>query len=143
MPIRHEDYSVVRVPLQQVEGISVLTGHAKHFLAECTEIVQQQFILGLKILYPNFDKVILAVKGNNPVLQRKWIKAAENVYLLFHAKNLLLGRTLDFLKENGTHTNGLIGVGKNDQDVLLAYARLKEILGNIPELILDIKKIAP
>ena len=129
--------------IQEVEGISVLTGHAKIFLAERTEIEQQQFILNLKILYPNFDKVILTVKGNNPILQKEWIDAAENVYLLFRTKNLLLGRTLNWLKENGKHTKGLIGIGKNDQEILLTYMRLKEILGNVPELILDIKKIAP
>ena len=129
--------------LQEVEGISVLTGLSEHFFAELSEIKQYQFLQDLNKIYPNFDKVILSVDGKNPILQKKWMGQAESIYLLFHAKNLLLGRTLTWLQENPLKASGLIGIGKNEQAVLLAYMRLKEILGNVPELILDIKKIAP
>ena len=129
--------------IRQVQGISVVTGRANLCLAEVNEIKQYQFLQDLGDIYSNYDKVILTVDGKNPALQKKWMKGAENIYLLFHAKNLLLGRTLNWLQENKEETNGLIGIGKNNQAILLAYMRLKEILGEVPELILDIKKIAP
>ena len=81
--------------------------------------------------------------GKIPSCKKKWMQHAENIYLLFNAKNLLLGRTLNWLQENAEKAKGLIGIGKNEQDILLGYMRLKEILGNVAELILDIKKIAP
>ncbi len=129
--------------IQQIENIFVLTGKSESFLAEQSDIKQCQFLQGLRNLYPNYDKVILSVDGKNPALQQKWMNEAENIYLLFNTKNLLLSRTLAWLKENPLKAKGLIGIGKNDQEVLLSYMRLKEILGDIPELILDIKKIAP
>ena len=129
--------------IQQIENIFVLTGKSESFLAEQSDIKQCQFLQGLRNLYPNYDKVILSVDGKNPALQQKWMNEAENIYLLFNTKNLLLNRTLAWLKENPLKAKGLIGIGKNDQEVLLSYMRLKEILGDIPELILDIKKIAP
>lgn len=125
----------------QIENISVLAGHSKHCLAELPESKQYQFLTDLQDTYPNYDKVILSVDGKNPTLQQKWIQQTDNTYLLFKTKNLLLNRTLAWLKEN--QAKGLIGLGKNDQEVLLTYMRLKDILGVIPELILDIKKIAP
>ena len=127
--------------IQQIEGVSVISGIAKHFLGEQTNIKQQQFLQDLRLLYPNYDKVVLAVNGKNPELQKKWMAETENIYLMFNAKNILLNRTLAWLKENTA--KGLIGIGRNDQDVLLSYMRLKEVLGEVPELILDIKKIAP
>lgn len=127
--------------LKEIEGITVLEGSSKHFFAELSETSQYQILQDLKNIYLNFNKVILAVDGKNLPLQRKWMKQAENIYLLFNAKNLLLNRTLSWLKENTA--KGLIGIGKNDQEVLLTYLRLKEILIELPELILDIKKIAP
>ena len=129
--------------IQKIENVSVLAGITHPFLAELSDMQQYRFLQDLKKVYPNFDKVILSVDGKNPVLQKKWMNEAENTYLLFNTKNLLLNRTLAWLKENDHHVNGLIGIGKNDQEVLLAYMRLKEVLGDIPELILDIKKIAP
>lgn len=129
--------------LQEAEGVSVLSGYADICLAELDEIKQYQFLQDLNEIYSNFDKVILCVDGKNLNLQKKWMEVADNVYLLFNAKNLLLGRTLNWLGENPSKAKGLIGIGKNDQAVLLAHMRLKEILGDIPELILDIKKIAP
>ena len=71
------------------------------------------------------------------------MKETENIYLLFNTKNLFLNRTASWLKENENRAKGLIGIGKNDQEILLAYQRLKEILEDVPELVLDIKKIAP
>ena len=129
--------------LQEVQGISVLTGASEHFLAELNEIKQYQFLQDLGRIYPNFDRVVLSVDGKNPALQKKWMEQAESIYLLFNTKNLLLGRTLNWLQENPSKAKGLIGIGKNDQAVLLSYMRLKGILGEVPELILDIKKIAP
>ena len=125
------------------ENVFVLTGESEHSLAELSEHKQYQFLQDLKNIYPNFDKVILSVDGKNPELQKKWVEETADIYLLFSTKNLLLNRTLAWLKENKNKAKGLIGIGKNDQEVLLAYLRLKEILGEIPELILDIKKIAP
>ena len=113
------------------------------FLAELDEIAQYQFLQDLTRLYPNYDKVILTVDGKNSVLQKKWMQHAENIYLLFHAKNLFFGRTASWLQEYPGKANGLIGVGRNEQEVLLAYIRLKELLGDVPELIFDIQKIAP
>ena len=127
--------------IQNIEGLSVLTGISKHFLAELSETNQYQFLQDFKKLYPNFDKVVFTVDGKNPILQKKWIEETENTYLLFSTKNLFLNRTANWLNEN--KADGLIGIGKNDQEILLAYMRLKEILGEVPELILDIKKIAP
>ena len=129
--------------IYKTENIFVLTGEAEHSLAELSESKQYQFLQDLKNIYPNFDKVILSVDGKNPELQKKWVEETADIYLLFSTKNLLLNRTLAWLKENKNKAKGLIGIGKNDQEVLLAYLRLKEILGEIPELILDIKKIAP
>ena len=129
--------------IQQIENISVLTGISKHFLAEVSERQQFQFLQDLRDIYPNFDKIILAVDGKNPTLQKKWMDEAERIYLLFNTKNLFLGRTSAWLQENQKKAVGLIGIGKNDQEVLLAYMRLKEIVSEVPELILDIKKIAP
>lgn len=129
--------------LQKVQGISVLAGNTDIRLAELDEMKQYQFLQDLNKIYSNFDKVILAIDGKNPALQKKWMEVTENIYLLFNAKNLLLGRTLNWLEENPTKAKGLIGIGKNEQAVLLSYMRLKEILGKVPELILDIKKIAP
>ncbi len=129
--------------LQEKEEISVLEEKADYFLGELPVQKQYQFLQDLKELYPNYDKVVIAVDGKNPELQKKWMEQAENIYLVFNAKNLLMNRTLAWLKENKNKTKGLIGLGKNNQEVLLAYMRLKNILGNIPELILDIKKIAP
>ena len=83
--------------IQQINGISVLSGHSKHFLAEQPEVVQQQFISDLKKVYSNFDKIILSVNGKNPALKKKWLNGTENVYALFNAKNLLLNRTASWL----------------------------------------------
>ena len=127
----------------QAENVYILSGKSEHFLAELPPASQYQFLQDLEDTYPNFDKVILSVDGKNPVLQKKWIEETENIYLLFSTKNLLLNRTLVWLKENMLKTKGLIGIGKNDQEILLTYMRLKNLLGEIPELILDIKKIAP
>ena len=136
-----------QLPLTEViykkENVFVLAGLAKQCLAGLSVSRQYQFLQDLKNIYPNFDKVILSVDGKNPALQQKWIQQTDNVYLLFNTKNLLLNRTLAWLKENLQKTKGLIGIGKNEQEVLLTYIRLKNILGDIPELILDIKKIAP
>ena len=129
--------------IQKIGNISVLTGTAHPFLAELSDMNQYRFLQDLRKVYPNFDKVVLSVDGKNPVLQKKWMNEAESTYLLFNTKNLLLNRTLAWLKENNQRTNGLLGIGKNEQEVLLAYMRLKEVLGKVPELILDIKKIAP
>lgn len=129
--------------LQEKEGVFVLTGKADCFLAELSEEMQYQFLQNLKNLYPNFDKVVFAVDGKNLSLQKKWMNEAQEVYFVFHSKNLFLNRTSAWLKENAHLVKGLIGLGKNDQEVLLAYQRLKEILEEVPELILDIKKIAP
>ena len=129
--------------IQKHKEISVLTGNSEHFLAELSETTQYQFLQDLRNIYPYFRKIIIAVDGKNPTLQKKWMKEVESAYLLFSCKNLFLGRTAAWLDENKHLVKGLIGIGKNDQEVLLAYQRLKEILGEIPELILDIKKIAP
>lgn len=125
------------------QNISVITGNTKHFLSELPEQKQFQFLQDLRNVYPYFKKNIIAVDGKNPTLQKKWMKEVESAYLLFNCKNLFLGRTATWLNENRHLVKGLIGIGKNDQEVLLAYQRLKEILDEIPELILDIKKIAP
>lgn len=129
--------------IQQIDGISILTGKSEHFFAEISEIQQYQFLKDLHRIYSLFDKIILSVDGKNPALQKKWMNEAEEIYLLFNSKNLLLNRTLNWLHENAHKTKGLIGIGSNHQSVLLAYMRLREILGELPELILDIKKIAP
>ena len=129
--------------LQTQDKISILAGKSDVFLAELPKHQQYQFLNDLQKLYLNFDKVIFSVNGKNSSLQKKWMKEAQEIYLVFNAKNLFLNRTLTWLKENRTKVKGLIGLGKNDQAVLLAYMRLKEILDEIPELILDIKKIAP
>ena len=129
--------------IQKVGNISILAGITHPFLAELSDINQYRFLQDLRKVYLNFDKVVLSVDGKNPVLQKKWMNEAESTYLLFNTKNLLLNRTLAWLEENNHRTNGIIGIGKNEQEVLLAYMRLKKILGEIPDLILDIKKIAP
>ena len=129
--------------IQKYKNISILTGNTKRFLAELPETNQYQFLQDLRSIYPYFRKIIIAVDGKNPTLQKKWMKEVESAYLLFNCKNLFLGRTAAWLSENKHLVKGLIGIGKNDQEVLLAYQRLKEVLGEIPELILDIKKIAP
>ena len=129
--------------LQSKDNITVLTGKAKHCLAECSEILQFQFLQDLRTIYPHFDKVIICIDGKNPTLQKKWLNETKDVYLLFNAKNLLLNRTITWLNENKNLAKGLIGIGKNDQEVLLSYMRIKEIIGEVSELILDIKKIAP
>lgn len=129
--------------IKKHENIFILTGKAEHFLAELPETKQYQFLQDLKNIYPHFQKVIITVDGKNPTLQKKWMKEVESAYLLFNCKNLFAGRTATWLETNKNLVKGLIGIGKNDQEVLLTYLRLKEILGSIPELILDIKKIAP
>ena len=129
--------------LKEKEGVVVLEGFSKYFFAELSETKQYQLLQDLRNVYSNFNKVILTVDGKNPVLQQKWMNEAESIYLLFNCKNLFLNRTLSWLKENTQKTKGLIGIGKNDQEVLLTYMRLKNILNEIPKLVLDIKEIAP
>ena len=129
--------------IKKHKNISVITGNTQHFLAELPETGQYQFLQDLRSIYPYFRKIIIAVDGKNPTLQKKWMKEVESAYLLFTCKNLFLGRTATWLDENKHLVKGLIGIGKNDQEVLLTYQRLKEILEEIPELVLDIKKIAP
>ena len=57
--------------LKTMNNISVLTGHASQFLAEADEITQYRFLQDLTEIYPNFDMVILAIDGKNPILQKK------------------------------------------------------------------------
>ena len=100
--------------LQKKEGISILTGNSNHFLGELPDIIQYQFLRDLSSIYMNFDKIVFAVDGTNQVLQKKWMKESEDIYLLFNSKNLFLNRTSLWLKENASLVKGLIGIGKND-----------------------------
>ena len=101
-----------------------------------------QFFSDLQIYEEHFDRVIIAISSQNFHLQQLWLDWTDRTFLFFKNDNLSLEKTVNFLINHAHRVHGLIGTDKNPHETRLAWMRIKKIVPDAPDLILDIKKIA-
>ncbi len=128
--------------IKRINHLSILSGKADTSLAQNSESFKMQFFSDLQIYEELFDRVIIAISSQNIHLQQLWLDWTDKTFLYFKNDNLSLEKTVNFLTNHTHQIHGLIGTDKNHHETRLAWMRLKKIVPDAPDLILDLKKIA-
>ena len=137
-----QDRGAIAKAIKKIHHLAVLGGKADLSLAEQPNWFQQQFLSDLQLYAQNYDRIIVAIGSQNTQLQNLWLSWADKTFLFFQNENLYLEKTADFLSQHAKKIGGLIGVNPNTHETRLAWMRLKKIVPETPDLVLDIKKIA-
>ncbi len=134
------DKAAISKAIHTTKGVSYLSGKASHPFATKSKNYQNQFLADLNTLSGNFDKIFAALSSESSNLQELWLSWAEKKYLFFQTENLFLEKTAEFLHNYPNQIDGLISLNKNPHLSRLAWIRLKKIIPDLPELIIDIKQ---
>ena len=137
-----QDKGAIPKAVQKTHHLAVLGGKSNQTLAQSSDSFKMQFLADLQLYEEQFDHVIVAIGSHNTQLQELWLKWTNTTFLFFKNENLSLERTANFLTKYSHKINGLIGISKNLHETRLAWMRLRKIIPETPDLILDIKKIA-
>ena len=136
------DKAAIPKAVKHINQMAVLSGKADCSLAQNPESFKMQFFSDLQIYEEHFDRVIIAISSQNFHLQQLWLDWTDRTFLFFKNDNLSLEKTVNFLINHAHQVHGLIGTDKNPHETRLAWMRIKKIVPDAPDLILDIKKIA-
>ena len=136
------DKGAIPKAIRKVQSLAVLGGKADYSLAQTSACFQSQFLSDLQLYEEHFNRTITAIGPQNVQLQNLWLEWADKTILFFKNNNIFLEKTAEFLSTHKNQISGLIGVDSNSHETRLAWMRLKKIVPETPDLILDIKKIA-
>lgn len=136
------DNAALPKAVKHINQLSVLSGKADTSLAQNSQSFKMQFFSDLQIYEELFDRVIIAISSQNTHLQQLWLDWTDKTFLYFKNDNLSMEKTVNFLINHTHQIHGLIGSDKNPHETRLAWIRLKQIVPDAPDLILDIQKIA-
>ncbi len=138
-----QDKAAISKTIRRQKDLSILSGKANKTLLNCSKTFQHQFLCDLNTISIHFDKLIVSLMTSDNDFQDLWLSWAESRYLFFSSDNFSLEKTAQFLINCPYKIQGLISTDSNSHQSLLAWIRLKQIVGEVPPLITDIKKIAP
>ena len=136
------DKAAIPKAIKKINQLSVLSGKADCSLAQNPDSFKMQFFSDLQIYEEHFDRVIIAISSQNFHLQQLWLDWTDKTFLFFQNNNLCVEKTVNFLINHAHQVHGLIGTDENPHETRLAWMRIKKIVPDAPNLILDIKKIA-
>ena len=136
------DKAAISKAIRKINHLSILSGKATHPLVTLPLNFQQQFISDLSLLSGNFDKMFVSLSSSDTQLQELWLSWADKTYLFFKTENLFLEKTAQFLSDYVSQIDALISLNPNPHTSRLAWLRLKKMIPDLPELILDITKAA-
>lgn len=128
--------------IKKIDNLSILSGKADRTLAQNPDSFKMQFFSDLQIYEEHFERIIIAISSQNAHLQKLWLDWTDKTFLFFKNDNLSLEKTVDFLINHAQQIHGLVGTDEDPHETRLAWMRIKKIVPDAPDLILDIKKIA-
>ena len=137
-----QDKGAIPKAIKKIRHLSILGGKAEQSLAQTPNYFQQQFLSDLQIYEEHFHRIIVAIGSQNTDLQNLWLSWVDKTFLFFQNENIFLEKTAEFLIQHPKQVYGLIGISPNPHESRLAWMRLKQIVPQTPDLILDITKIA-
>lgn len=136
------DKGAITKAIRKIQNVAVLGGKSDYSLAQTSPCFQLQFLSDLQLYEEHFNRTITAIGPQNVQLQNLWLEWADKTILFFKNNNIFLEKTAEFLSLYKNKISGLIGIDTNLHETRLAWMRIKEIVPETPDLILDIKKIA-
>ncbi len=137
-----QDKGAITKAIKKIKQLSILGGKSELSLAQQPQWFQQQLLSDLQFYEENFSRIIVAIGSQNIQLQKLWLSWADKTFLFFQNENIFLEKTAEFISKYKEKINGLIGVDSNPHETRLAWMRLKKIIPETPDLIVDITKIA-
>ena len=137
-----DDKAAIAKDVKKMRHLAILGGKSEISLAQNSDVFKKQFLSDLQLYEENYDRTITAIESKNIDLQNLWLTWADKTFLFFQNESLSMEKTAEFLSTHPNQICGLIGTNPNPHETRLAWMRLKEVIPDTPELVLDIKKIA-
>lgn len=137
-----QDKGAIPKAIKKIRHLAILGGKSNLSLAQKPLWFQQQFLSDLQVYEEHYNRMIVAIGSQYTQLQNLWLNWADKTFLFFQNENIFLEKTVEFLINHPNCVYGLIGINTNPHETRLAWMRIKKIVPETPDLILDIKKIA-